>query len=167
VPRTLILLRHAKAEHDGPSGDASRELTSRGERQARALGPLLAAEVGGADLALVSTAARAATTADLVLEGLPVAQREDLAEIYQVSARDLLQIVRGIDDSVGTAILVGPEPTISSLAAHLHDAPEDSVGVQVSLGVPTATACVLDLDGAWADLDSRGAHLRALVRPSV
>ena len=167
MPRTLILLRHAKAEHDGPSGDASRELTSRGGRQARALGPMLATEVGAVDLALVSTAARAASTADLVAEGLSIGRREDLSEIYQVSARDLLELVRGIDDSVGTAILVGHEPTISSLAAHLHDTPEDSVGVQVSLGVPTATACVLDLDGAWADRDSCGAHLRALGRPTL
>ena len=81
MPRTLILLRHAKAEHDGPSGDASRELTSRGERQARALGPLLAAEVGAAAVADVDPEAARDTTDE-------IADGDDLAGWHHETERE-------------------------------------------------------------------------------
>lgn len=167
MSRTLILLRHAKAAQHGRAGDASRELSQRGQRQARALGPMLAEEVGAVDVALVSTAARAATTASLVAEGVEVRERRDEPSIYQLAARGLLDLVRTTEEGVGTLLVVGHEPTISSLAGHLHDQRSDSLALQVSLGVPTATACVLDVPVAWADLGKRGAHLRALVRPQL
>ncbi|MGC5629754.1 SixA phosphatase family protein [Georgenia sp. Z1344] len=167
MTRTLILLRHAKAAQHGRAGDASRELSGRGERQARALGPLLAAEVGAIDVALVSTAARAASTATLLREGVEVGERRDVPEIYQYAARGLLDLVRDTEGDPGVLLVVGHEPTISSLAAHLHDDRKDSLALQVSLGVPTATACVLDVPTTWSDLDARTAHLRALVRPSA
>ncbi|MGC5617104.1 SixA phosphatase family protein [Georgenia sp. Z1491] len=167
MSRTLVLLRHAKAAQIGRAGDASRELSGRGERQARALGPLLADQVGAIDVALVSTAARAASTATLLAQGAEVRERRDVPEIYQYAARGLLDLVRDTDGDPGVLLVVGHEPTISSLAAFLHDERNDSLALQVSLGVPTATACVLDVPGPWAELDGGSAHLRALVRPSA
>ncbi|MGO1739581.1 MAG: SixA phosphatase family protein, partial [Actinomycetaceae bacterium] len=160
MSRTLILLRHAKAAQIGRAGDASRELSGRGERQARALGPLLAEEVGVVDVALVSTAARAASTATLVGEGAQIRERRDVPEIYQYAARGLLDLVNDVSGDPSVLLVVGHEPTISSLAASLHDDGSDSLALQVSLGVPTATACVLDVPGEWSALGRGDAHLR-------
>ena len=41
----------------------------------------------------------------------------------------------------------------------LHDADDDELARQVSFGLPTATACVLEVPVPWAVLGARSAHL--------
>ncbi|WP_314156637.1 histidine phosphatase family protein [Actinomyces oris] len=53
------------------------------------------------------------------------------------------------------------EPTISVLAHILHDT-DDDLASQISFGVPTATAVIIDVPGTWADLEPKGARIREI-----
>jgi phosphohistidine phosphatase len=126
----LWLLRHAKATPHGRRGgsDYDRPLTTRGRRDADALGNRLAAGEGvfGLDgialpqLALSSSAARTSETATLVAEGmaalLPI---DSYRSLYQAGTETILQYVREIDDGVVSAMVVGHNPTIYRLAWEL------------------------------------------------
>ncbi|GAA1637225.1 SixA phosphatase family protein [Georgenia ruanii] len=163
MAHTLVLLRHAKAEPEGDLGDAMRPLAAKGRRQASALGPQLAEAAGAVDLALVSSALRTTETLKLVAAGLPVREQSVVDDLYQGGPRAVLGLLQDVAEAARTVLVVGHEPTISGLAYLLHDT-RDDLARQVSLGVPTATACVLTVPGTWRDLERSTAHLDRLVR---
>ena len=143
LQRTLVLVRHSKASHDAPT-DIERPLTPKGREMADVLARRLSGRLDAVDLLLVSPAARARQTAD--------------PEIYHNGALRILRLLTGLPEAAGTVILVGHEPTISIMAHVLHDA-DDDLASQVSVGVPTATALVLDVPGPWNGLGPGTAHL--------
>ncbi|GAA4422738.1 histidine phosphatase family protein [Georgenia halophila] len=163
--RTLVLLRHAKAESEGDLGDAKRPLSTRGRRQAGAVGTQLATEVGPIDLAIVSSALRTTETYRLLGEQLAVRSHEVREEVYAGGPRDVLDLLRGTAPEVGSVLVIGHEPTMSGTAYLLHDE-RDELAKQVSMGIPTASACILQVPHGWADLDRAGAHLTRILRPS-
>ncbi|MGL5849545.1 MAG: SixA phosphatase family protein, partial [Phycicoccus sp.] len=67
--RTLILLRHAKAEEGDAERDHERELTARGRRDARAAGAWLHEHGIGVDEVLCSTSERTQQTAEEIWAG--------------------------------------------------------------------------------------------------
>ncbi|HCX84465.1 MAG TPA: phosphohistidine phosphatase [Micrococcales bacterium] len=162
---TLVLLRHAKAEPHAAS-DAARPLALRGRRQAAAVGDALAADGPVPDLVLVSAATRTRQTWELLAARLPV--RPDVAvleELYDAGPRTVLSLLRGVDDAVGTVLVVGHEPVMSSTAALLASADSDEHLLDaVHRGVPTAARSVLELDAGWAALDRGTARLVAVER---
>ncbi|WP_052436422.1 histidine phosphatase family protein [Georgenia sp. SUBG003] len=164
MARTLVLLRHAKAEPEGDLGDARRPLATKGRKQATALGPRLAEAVGAVDVALVSSALRTTETYRLVSQQLRVREDTISDELYEAGPRQVLAMLQALDAGTSTVLVVGHEPTMSHLAHLLHDA-QDDLARQVSLGIPTAAACVLEVPTAWADLDRSTAHLHQLLRP--
>jgi phosphohistidine phosphatase len=156
---TLILLRHAKSDWSGQEGDHDRPLAKRGRRQAPEAGRWLAANVVSIDLAVVSTAERARTTWDLAsgeLDEQPETRHD--ADAYAASVDDLLDIVRGFDEALGTVVLVGHNPGIEDLAEVLT---ADRVLM------PTSALAVIELDGAWEVAGRRRGSLRAAGRPPV
>jgi phosphohistidine phosphatase len=123
----LWLLRHAKATPHGRRGgnDYDRPLTTRGRRDALALGNRLAAGAGvfGLDgvaipqIVLTSSAARTSETAALVAEGMDAQLPIDgYRSLYQAGTETIVQYVREIDDDVVSAMVVGHNPTIYRLA---------------------------------------------------
>lgn len=167
VDKTLVLLRHAKAEPLGDLGDIHRPLATRGRDQARLLGERLAEEAGPFDVALVSAAARTRETYRLLAGTSPLypAPRVD-EELYGTTMRGLLRMLNGLEESAARVLVVGHEPVMSSLA-HLLHRENDDVSTQLSLGIPTGTAVVLDVAGPWAELDRKSALVRAVLRPDV
>lgn len=141
VEHTLILLRHAKSDWSGCERDHDRPLAKRGRRQAPEAGRWLATHVERIDLAIVSTATRARETWDLVSRelGQPPKARLD-EDAYAASVDELLEIVRGLDEELGTVVLVGHNPGIEDLAETLTG---DSVPMS------TSSLAVIDLDGTW------------------
>jgi phosphohistidine phosphatase len=126
----LWLLRHAKATAHGRRGgnDYDRPLTTRGRRDALALGNRLAAGVGvfGLDgvalpqLVLTSSAARTSQTAALVAEGMEAKLPIDgYRSLYQAGTEAILQYIQEIDDDLISAMVVGHNPTIYRLAWEL------------------------------------------------
>jgi phosphohistidine phosphatase len=111
----IYLLRHGDAEH-GNGDDASRRLTPKGERQARAAGRALAERGEKIDACLTSSKLRALETARLACEplGIEPEAREDL----RGGNFDALALAAGR----GNVLLVGHEPDFSAEIARLTGA---------------------------------------------
>lgn len=159
--KTLVLVRHSKAAHDAPS-DLERSLTPKGKRMAGDLARAIAGRIPVLDSLLVSPAARARETARPIADRLSPADLRVEAPIYHEGPAGILDLLRDLDESAGAVAVVGHEPTISILAHLLHDT-SDELAAEVSFGVPTATALLLDVEGTWSELDVAGAHLREIV----
>ncbi|MDO5700392.1 MAG: histidine phosphatase family protein [Bowdeniella nasicola] len=164
--KTLVLLRHAKAESESDLGDHMRALSAKGRDQARELAALIHAESGDVDAVLVSSALRTKETYRLLAgQGESWPAGTSLDALYEAGPREVMDVLAEHDEDTGTIMIVGHEPTMSSLAHLLHDA-KDELGQQIRLGVPTATACVLDVPVPWSELDRNTCHVRAVVRPA-
>lgn len=166
--RRLVLLRHAKAEPDGPT-DALRPLALVGRRQASSVGAGLAAAGLVPDVVLVSSAVRTRQTWDLVRAGLgqAVPDAEVTDRLYEAAPSDVLELVRGVDAAVTTVLVVGHEPTMSSLAATLAGpGSADAAVATVRRGLSTGSYALLEVSD-WAGLDPRGATLLDAVRPAT
>jgi phosphohistidine phosphatase len=168
VDRRLVLLRHAKSDWPAGVADSERPLGRRGRQEAPQAGKWLAAAGLVPQLALVSPAVRTRETWQLVsaqLDGdVPVRIEDDL---YEAGLRGALDLVRGLDDDVRTALVVGHNPTTESLALFL----QDGTGVaddraRMAGKYPTGGVAVLHLQvPRWADLDEATARLMAFAVP--
>ncbi len=126
--KTLVLLRHGKAQTDSPEGDHARELNKRGRRQAAAMGSYIGREIGIPDAIITSDAARAEITAELAAEAMGyVGDLTLVPQIYEADVNTLLAVVRSILDDVDTALLVGHNPGFEEVAAALAGIDEDEV----------------------------------------
>src|ERR1700693_4547489 len=94
--RHLMLLRHAKTEKDSATGnDRDRRLNAGGREDAPALGRYIATHKLAPQLVLVSPAARARETWELVAEELQSAPPHEIVhDLYGADAGQLLHIAR-------------------------------------------------------------------------
>nr|NLD40996.1 histidine phosphatase family protein [Actinomycetales bacterium] len=164
MTKTLVLMRHAKAEPEAGIGDRVRPLAQRGRLQSRCFGEELAEAAGPFDVALVSSALRTTETYRLLAGDLPEYPSPRVSDdLYEATTRSLLAKVRGLEESAQRVIVVGHEPVMSALAYLLDRGRE---GQQLAMGIPTAAAVVLDIPGTWAELDRQGASVRTVLRPA-
>ncbi len=107
----IWLLRHGDAEDGSGKPDAERDLTEKGERQARAAGRALKALGVKLDVCITSPKLRARRTAELACEalGAPIEEDDRLAG----GDFDPLEIGAGRRE----VMLVGHEPDFSSAVA--------------------------------------------------
>ncbi|AZN29117.1 histidine phosphatase [Flaviflexus salsibiostraticola] len=134
----LVLMRHAEAAEG--SADFTRPLTDAGRRQAKERGSQLADH--RLELALVSDASRARETFEHLGLAIPVVSYD--REIYFGSHETIIDMVRALPESAERVLIVGHEPTISQAATILG---QTSPRVhEVRVGVPTATAIIVDFD---------------------
>ncbi len=159
-PHRLVVIRHAKAEAYGPS-DFERELSSRGRGDAAAAGAWLAEQGVQADAGLVSAAARTRQTWDILAEsaGWSAEATFDRA-LYGADEDGVLDLVAMTDESVGTLVVVGHNPTVGMLAQLLDDGegPPDAVD-RLMQGYPTSATAVFDLPATWARIAMGRARL--------
>ena len=177
--RTVWLLRHAKTVRDPPPGgsDFDRILAPRGQRDARALGRLFTGKADALGLprsvplptvALVSSSARTAATADLVLAGLtdPPECRLERA-LYGASPDEVIDHLRALEDDVRAAMVVGHNPTAFELSQGLIES-SDKKGLALvnQRGFPT---CALGIYRfrieQWREVSTKGAKLVELMTP--
>ncbi|GAA5149305.1 histidine phosphatase family protein [Nocardioides marinquilinus] len=159
--RTLVVVRHAKAEAGG-GDDAARELTPGGRDDAAEAGSWLAGRGVVPDHALVSAAVRTDQTWQHLCRGAGWTLDAELDRgLYAADADTALDLVRGLGDDVATAVVVGHNPTMGYLAQLLDDGDGDPApsGELAARGFPTGAAAVFEVDGAWADLALGGARL--------
>jgi phosphohistidine phosphatase len=135
----IWLLRHGEAADGSP--DADRPLTERGKEQARAAGAALAALGAPLDTCLTSPKVRAAETAQLACEVLPVEPEEE--ERLSSGPFDPPELVLGHGEHV---LLVGHDPDFS-MAIHT------ATGAQVRMK-----------KGGLAGIDK--GELKVLLRPA-
>jgi phosphohistidine phosphatase len=115
----LYLLRHAEAE-DGPTNDAQRALTAKGEKQARNVGKFCRSHSIIPDIILSSPLRRAEETARIFARELDVPNIVHLEEFLRpgMTAKSALL---GLEKYPGKAsvVFVGHEPDFSKLAGSL------------------------------------------------
>jgi phosphohistidine phosphatase len=150
--RTLVLLRHAKAETPGELPDFERRLTDRGRSDAGAAGAWLAAEGFGPDLVLCSPATRTRQTWHAVAVALgqadPAAAAPDVRYedgLYAGGRTEVVDLLRGLPDSVGTVLVVGHNPTISDVSILFR--PDGDVVIE---GLKTAGIAVHRAEASWS-----------------
>lgn len=147
--RTLILLRHAKAERDAESGqDFDRALTNRGWADARLIGRVLADAGFVPDRARVSAARRAAQTWEAVATAFPLIEASVLPELFHAGPERLMAEIEGAAQDGETLLVVAHNPGLHTLAlrwARASRAPETS---RIEAGFPTGAAAVFRSEGA-------------------
>jgi phosphohistidine phosphatase len=146
--KTLLLLRHAKAEAEAGRGDKARALTARGCRDAAIMGWYLRAQGNQPDRILTSRARRARQTAAIVAAAAafrrPVRAKRGL---YYAPPAALLRRVRRLPKRAACVLLVGHNPDLEDLAALLAG-PGGSAPY-----LPTAGLIRLDFDvRRWRDI---------------
>ena len=164
--KRLYLLRHAKAQIAEPDmDDFDRPLAPRGRRTAPRVGAYMRLLGYRPDIALCSPAARALETWVLLRDALGCEIEEEFRdEIYSAAPRTLLDCVRGLDDRHASAILVGHNPGILTLALGLVGR---GIGSANPFGkYPTCALTVFDFDvGRWRDVAPGGGILIGFTRP--
>ena len=161
--KTLMLLRHGKSDWDaGIASDHDRVLAPRGQKAARLVGSTLTATELQPHRVISSSAVRALTTAQLAAEagawscGIQVTR-----DLYGASVEGALDVLRERGDDPDAAeriLLVGHEPTWSSLASGLIGGGR--------LAVVTATLVVIDLGiTRWSEIELGMGELRLFIPP--
>lgn len=146
--KTLLVLRHAKADREQPSmSDHERPLTKKGVKAARRMGELLREKHLVPDLVLASTAERARTTAELAAREAGYTPSVDLlAELYLAEPPAYLDALRRLGGDAERVLVVGHNPGIEALIFRLTGAAEH---------MPTAALAECELPiASWSELDS-------------
>ncbi len=148
--RTLILMRHGKSAYPDGVPDHDRPLAPRGRREAGLGGDWLRANVPTIDAVLCSTATRTRET--LACTGIGAAVRY-LGRLYGATPGTVIDEINKVDDDVATLLIVGHEPTTSSLALILADTDDSNTAAAQSISekYPTSAIAVLHVAGSWAE----------------
>jgi phosphohistidine phosphatase len=164
VPRTLLLIRHAKAEQ-GEVPDRQRGLTTRGEADATALGHWLVEHDLAPTYVVVSPARRASLTWKAVgarLDGQPHVTVDD--RIYDNHVDALLGVVHDLPAAAMCVALVGHNPSMHELALELDDGyGDEEARAALAAGYPTASAGVFTIEADWPAVARAGGRLVRLV----
>ena len=153
--KTLVLMRHAKAEEGVGKPDHDRDLKDRGRRDAAAAGAWLREHGHVPDLVICSTAHRTRQTWDAACSGGAKAEFvEYRRSVYLGGSEQVLETIREDAGEMETVLVVGHSPTMAQLTSLLTD------GSGVA-GRPRGPGQGLRherggdprLRGDWADLD--------------
>ena len=152
--RTLVLLRHAKAERPVGDHDFDRDLTEVGAVDSDAAGSWLADHRLHPDLVLCSSAARTRQTWQGVSVALAQAQAGGGAPevryekgLYSGGRTEVFDLLRALPDTVTTVLVVGHNPTMSEVSLMLI--PDDEYdGADIEL--KTAGLAVHRTEGSWS-----------------
>ena len=152
--RRLMLLRHAKTEHDAPSGqDQDRRLDDRGRLDAAAVGSWIGRHLPVPELVLVSTAVRAKQTWEIVGQAMqdatravtPPPQVESLDELYGAEPTQLLQLIRMAEAADPRQLMVvGHNPGMHELALALTGSGDAAAKKALEDNLPTTGLAILD-----------------------
>jgi phosphohistidine phosphatase len=176
--RRLMLLRHAKTEHDAPSGqDQDRRLDDRGRLDAAAIGSWIGRHPPVPDAVLVSTAVRAQQTWEITGEAIKDAigkrgappRVEFLADLYGAEPAQLLQIIRTAEVTDPKHLLViGHNPGMHELALALTGSGDAAAKKALEDNLPTAGLAILDFDiDDWGDVAFRRGTLLRFTSPKL
>jgi len=160
----LTIIRHAKSSWgDHTLADFDRPLNERGQRNALTMGKLLSGEGFSPELIISSPALRAITTAEIMAAETGYTSREILQEqrIYEANTRVLFEIIQGIPEHVGNAVLIGHNPGLENLVSQLLF--KEDIGDLATC----ATAQLRLLPDHWSGVSSDTAELIAFRYPRM
>ena len=157
--KTLYLLRHAKSSWKNQTLlDIERPLNGRGRKASEAIGGFLKKEKIIPDLVLSSSAVRARQTTDIIMEAAKLSTDVRFDErIYEAGAPRLLEVVKQIEKSKNTVLLVGHNPGLEEFLELLTGAVE-------IMSTATLSKVVLKASN-WTALGDKGGTLEWIVKP--
>jgi phosphohistidine phosphatase len=172
--RRLLLLRHAKTEHDAPSGrDQDRRLDDRGRRDAAEIGGWIGRHPPFPDAVLVSTAIRARQTWETAWEAMkhrvPQPQVEILPNLYGADPAQLLKTIQGASGADPRRLMVvGHNPGMHELALALIGGGIAAGRKALAENLPTSGLAVFDFAvDDWADVAFRRGRLVQFLSPKL
>jgi phosphohistidine phosphatase len=172
--RRLMLLRHAKTEHDAPSGrDQDRRLDKRGRHDAAEIGGWIGRHPPFPDFVLVSPAIRAHQTWEIAWEAMkdmvPEPQVERVPDLYGADPSQLLHTIREASaDDPKRLMLVGHNPGMHELALALAGSGDAAGRRALDDNLPTSGLAVFDFAvDDWADVAFRRGRLLLFVSPKL
>ncbi len=175
--RRLMLLRHAKTEHDAPSGhDHDRRLDERGRLDAAAVGTWIGRHPPLPDAVKVSTAVRARQTWEIAGDAMQAAreqasppQVEWLDEIYGAEPAQLLRIIRMASATEPAQLmLIGHNPGMHELALMLAGSGDAAAKKALEDNLPTAGLAILDFAiDDWNEVAFRRGELVRFTSPKL
>ncbi|MDH5587432.1 MAG: histidine phosphatase family protein [Nitrospirota bacterium] len=136
--KTLYLSRHAKSSWNSATmSDHARPLNERGEQDAPRMGKRLRKRMPQPQIIISSSAVRAETTATILAEAIdyPLSEIRIDERLYGAEPKNVISIIRELDDAIDCAMLVGHNPTFTHLINALS-------GSQIE-NVPTCGMAVL------------------------
>ncbi len=152
MPKTILLIRHAKAQPFGlVRRDFDRTLDPRGVQDAKAAGAVLKKQNWRPELFLASPAPRALYTLRLILTemGLDPEQIVTDSSFYEGSEEEMLQRIRSFPEEIDCAMLCGHNPAVSELLGRLMGG--DAPGM-----APCDVAVLTDRSSAgWTEFGTR------------
>jgi phosphohistidine phosphatase len=167
MAKTIKLLRHAKSDWDDAArSDIERPLAERGWSDIALIAEHMIEHQNGAapSYVLCSPARRTRETlAGIVNVLTPAAEIRFDQTIYGAPTDALMTLLRGIDPSRQSVLLIGHNPGVQALAVQLAMPGEDAD--ELAIKYPTSGLATLEFDGEWADLAAGSAALKSFVRP--
>lgn len=169
--RQLLLLRHAKSSWDDPRlSDHARPLNARGRRAAAGMAAAMR-ELGLApDIVLVSSARRTLQTLEALapLEGSPLIEPMD--DLYLAHWMRLMEVLRGVRETVRSVLLIGHNPGMHELAMALAGPAAMASGSpmtrRLAEGYPTAALSEFSIASPWRLLEPGGGRLARFLTPA-
>jgi phosphohistidine phosphatase len=140
--KILYLIRHAKSDWDKQGiGDSERPLNNRGKQDSPLMAKIIKQKNIFPDLIISSTAVRAMETATIFagILNYPADKIETNEMVYEAGIKELMEVVRSIDDSKSEVMLFGHNPGISTFgnilgSEHISDMPTCSiVGLKLNI----------------------------------
>jgi phosphohistidine phosphatase len=156
--RNLVLMRHAKSAYPDGVADHDRPLASRGVRESGLAGDWLRANLPAVDSVLCSTATRARET--LAGTGIDAPVRY-IERLYGAAPGTVIEEINGVPDDVNTLLVVGHEPTTSTVAIILagDDGTDLDALERLSAKFATSAMAVLRVAGRWDRVGPGGTAL--------
>lgn len=149
MKKLLYLIRHAKSSWDDPSlRDHDRPLNKRGKRDAPLMANVLKKKGIKPDVIYSSTAVRALEFSKVIAETLDFKKKNINAtkELYMADVKEMLGILRSVDNSAETVFMVSHNPYITEFANSLCNYNLDNI--------PTSGVFCVEFDEKkWKDID--------------
>lgn len=169
TPRLLYLLRHAKSSQaDRTLADFDRPLTTEGLAACESLRDYLRLADVEPDLVLCSTATRTRETLAAIEPALGEQAKPDFEkQIYDGSPKQLLSRLRRLPESASSAMLIGHNPAVQSLALRLAVKGDAKALARMAAKFPAGALAVLVVEELrWQGLGPGTCRLHSFVTPS-
>ena len=163
----LLVMRHAKAEPFNVKGDHDREITDKGEKQAKIVAKGLVGMKLLPDRVACSGAVRARQTLERMLKVFGDHPKVEYRQaLYDGGMQSVFDELANAKDKTRVLMVLGHEPTVSVSCQWLASSDSDMVKLDLlNLGMSTASVVVFGSDQPFSRWQVHDAELLAVLSP--